>query len=527
MRVTNNMMTMNLLYNVNNNLERMSNYQDQLATGKRISRPSDDPVLASKVLSRKTDLAELEQYDKNTRDALGWLEISEKALEDNGDILGRIRELVVQGANGVNTEEETQKIALEVKAMKKQLVTNANSTFAGRYIFSGFETNKKLMNEDGTYNIDIEEYTLTNKPVVKYEVSVGESINVMTSGIDIYGTVSETNIMTSTFPSGTSTGTKSTKTYIHGSFDLTDDYTAGNLDFNIGATLINVDESTLNGTNIPLTKDDVLTAYNDALGTNGVAFYDSNNELVIESAVYGSGSPITLASTALFNPTIEAGIDATIATITGSGPMNDPLTADDIDVLKRDGLTIVVNGISKNVKPDAAITFTAPNNTPADYAAAIQAELDTELGPGVISVTAPGNILTLSTVSTQPGVEPKITVDFPRTHTSELMEDINELLGYLDSGDHASISNMLDTVDGHVNNMLALRADIGARVNRMEMITKKIASSNVAFTQLLSDAEDADMSEVIMYLKNAENVYNASLSVGAKVIQASLVDFLR
>lgn len=527
MRVTNNMMTSNLLYNVNRNLERMSDYQDQLATGKRISTPSDDPVLASKVLARKTDLAELEQYDKNTRDALGWLEISEKALEDNGNIFQRIRELTVQAANGVNTADDTQKIKLEIEAMKDQLITNANSTFAGRYIFSGFETSTKLMDENGNYNIDIDQYTLDNRPVVKYEVSVGQSINVMTSGLDIYGTVAETNIMTSTFPSGSAIGTKSEKAYMHGNFNMTLNYTAGNLDFNIGGTLINVDESALNGSNIELTKEEVLTAYNDALGANGIAFFNADDELVIESATYGTGAPMSVVSTAQFNPTIVAGVDTVETTLAGSGPMNNPLTADDITVLKRDGLTVVINGISTNVKPDASVTFAPPNDTPADYAAEIQAELDIKFGAGVVNVTAPGDVLTISTVGSADGVTPEVTVDFPRTHTSQMMEDINELIGYLDTGDHSNLSSMLTVMDTHMNNMLSLRADIGARVNRMEMISKKIASNNVSFTQLLSDAEDADMSEVIMYLQNAENVYNASLSVGAKVIQPSLVDFLR
>ncbi len=124
-------------------------------------------------------------------------------------------------------------------------------------------------------------------------------------------------------------------------------------------------------------------------------------------------------------------------------------------------------------------------------------------------------------------VQADLSVDFPRTRTSDMMADLDELIGYLEIGDTESISTMLGTIDIHMNKMLSLRADIGARTNRMDMISKKIASNSVSFTQMLSDAEDADMSEVIMLLKNAENVYKASLSTGARVIQPSLVDFLR
>ena len=261
MRVTNSMMTMRLLLNINRNLETMSEKQDQLATGKRIHSPSDDPVLASKVLARRTDLAELEQYDANTRDALGWMEITEKALEDNGNLFQKIRELTVQAANGTNTPDDTQKIKVEIENMKEQLIANGNSTFAGRYIFSGFETDKPFLKEDGTFNIDVNQHLLDNKPVVKYEISVGESIDVMTSGLDIYGTVPETNVMTSTFPGGTVTGTASSKESLSGAFDINADYTADNMDVTVNGVTFNVNESIVNGSLVPLTKADVLTAY--------------------------------------------------------------------------------------------------------------------------------------------------------------------------------------------------------------------------------------------------------------------------
>ena len=61
MRVTNNMLVNTLLRNVNNNLSTMQKKQDQLSTGKRVSRPSDDPVAVSKIIKYKTDINELKQ----------------------------------------------------------------------------------------------------------------------------------------------------------------------------------------------------------------------------------------------------------------------------------------------------------------------------------------------------------------------------------------------------------------------------------------------------------------------------------
>jgi len=535
MRVTNNMMTANLLYNVNKNLEYMSKRQDELATGKRIHKPSDDPVLASKILARRTDLSELEQYDKNTRDALGWLEVTEKALEDNGDIFQRIRELTVQAANGVNTAEETQKIKTEIENMRSQLVSNANTTFAGRYIFSGFETNEKLMNDDGTYNIDIDNYTKNNKPVVKYEVSVGESIDVMTNGLDIYGVLLESNSMHSIMPSPINNqGVAAEKSSMAANFSLTTTYAAGSLDFTIGGTPISIPTATLNGSaTYPIKKEEVLDVYNTALGNNGTAYFNADNQLVVESALHGTANNIAFAGTGGYNPTPQNGVDKVEASLTGPtyGPS---LTSEDQEFLRNNPVIIVVNGVSKKLTPAPG----DPVTTLDEYATAINNRATLEFGADqvVIETNVTNDQLIIRTTSPAPvppaedediHIQADLTVDFPRSRTSQMMNDIDKLIGFLETGNNKEIGDMLDTIDTHMNNMLSLRADIGARVNRMEMITKKISSNNVSFTQLLSDAQDADMSEVIMKLKNAENVYKASLSTGARVIQPSLVDFLR
>lgn len=524
MRVTNNMMSMNMLLNLNKNLAKMSKKQDELATGKRIHSPSDDPVLASKILARRTDLAELNQYSVNTRDALGWMEITEQALEDNGTVMQRIRELTVQAANGTNTAEDTQKIKVEVESMRDQLIANGNSTFAGRYIFSGFETNQKLLKEDGTFNIDVNQYSLDNKPVVKYEIGVGQSIDVMTSGLDIYGTVPENNVMTSSFPVGSSNdGIASTKEKLVGTFDLAGTYPANDLDVTINGTTYNM--PALDGSVTPLTKTNVLDAYNTALAGAANVYFDANDQLAIESSSYGQGVPADVAqASATFTTSLTTGVETVEASVNNGGStFVDPISAADLDALKNNDISVIVNGVSRKVRPDPSASITDV----ATYLAEMNTRLDLAFGSDIVDITAPAGVLTFTSKNANDSVAPKITVDFPQVHESKLISEMNELIGYLDTGDHTNIGSMIIKLDVHMDNMLALRADIGARTNRMELVSKKIASDNVSFTKLLSDAEDADMAEVIMLLKNAENVYNASLSVGAKVIQPSLVDFLR
>jgi len=101
MRITDNMLITNFLNNYNNNLERLQKNQNMLSTGKRISRPSDDPVAVATSLRIRTDMARNDAYTKNADDAKSWLDITDTALSQLNDLLQRTRELAVEGSNGL------------------------------------------------------------------------------------------------------------------------------------------------------------------------------------------------------------------------------------------------------------------------------------------------------------------------------------------------------------------------------------------------------------------------------------------
>jgi len=173
MRITNNMIVNNMINNIGKNLARMDKYQQMLATGKKITVPSDDPVVAARALKLRTDVAQIEQYKTNVQDAMSWLEITESAVANVGDILQRARELAVQASSGTTTEEDTKKIKQEVEQLKNQLIKIANSTYAGRYIFSGFKTNTRLMDDDGYFTMDV-----ANSEAIIYQIGISDSINI-------------------------------------------------------------------------------------------------------------------------------------------------------------------------------------------------------------------------------------------------------------------------------------------------------------------------------------------------------------
>lgn len=181
MRITNNMLTNNMMQSLSSNLNRTQKYYNQLASGKKISLPSDDPIVAANALKLRTDVAEISQYKRNTDDAVAWIEITEAAMNQITEVLHRTKEITVQAANGSNTPDDVSKIKEEMAQLKTQLISLSNATYAGRYIFSGYKTDKPLLNEDGTFNVDVD-----NEEQIKFEIGIGDNININVPGSDLF-----------------------------------------------------------------------------------------------------------------------------------------------------------------------------------------------------------------------------------------------------------------------------------------------------------------------------------------------------
>ena len=74
---------------------------------------------------------------------------------------------------------------------------------------------------------------------------------------------------------------------------------------------------------------------------------------------------------------------------------------------------------------------------------------------------------------------------------------------------------------------LIIRADIGARQNRVDLMDNRLATQEIVSTERMSKNEDIDYERVITDLTSQESIHKAALSIGAKIIQATLVDFMR
>lgn len=146
MRVTNSMLVSTFLSDMNNNLENLRSIQGQLSTGKKISKPSDDPSGTVKSMQLNQDLDMNKQYATNIKNCSEWLQQTDTALGQAGNALQRINELLVAGGNGTYGKDQRQSILAEINQIVDQFSDIVNSSFSGEYIFGGIRGNERPLN---------------------------------------------------------------------------------------------------------------------------------------------------------------------------------------------------------------------------------------------------------------------------------------------------------------------------------------------------------------------------------------------
>ncbi|UQD53403.1 flagellar hook-associated protein FlgL [Bacillus methanolicus] len=143
MRVTQSMLSNNLLRNLSNSYDRLGKLQDQISTQKKFTKPSDDPVAAMLGMNYRTDLNRIQQYQRNIGEVKNWIDSTDDALDKAVLALQRIRELTVQASNGTLEEDQRKAIAEEVKQLKEYLRDIGDTQVGGKYIFNGTKTNER------------------------------------------------------------------------------------------------------------------------------------------------------------------------------------------------------------------------------------------------------------------------------------------------------------------------------------------------------------------------------------------------
>ena len=117
---------------------RLQRTQEELASGKRIQTPADDPVASAQILKSRSELARIESYQRNTDYALNEISLAESTVGSAEDAIIRIKNLTLQAANATYSDSDRQAMATEISGLKDHLLALANTKSAsGEYIFAG------------------------------------------------------------------------------------------------------------------------------------------------------------------------------------------------------------------------------------------------------------------------------------------------------------------------------------------------------------------------------------------------------
>ena len=146
MRITSKMMQATSLRNLNINKALQEKLTNQMSTGKKITRPSDDPVIAIRSLKLNSSLDKIDQYyEKNASDAESWLELTESALSTVNEILTKdIRNNIISAKSSYKTAKDREAVITHLRKAIEEIYSTGNADSGGRSIFTGYRTDMPL-----------------------------------------------------------------------------------------------------------------------------------------------------------------------------------------------------------------------------------------------------------------------------------------------------------------------------------------------------------------------------------------------
>lgn len=153
MRVTSRSLVDNVVRQLQSNAQTLDQIQNQVSTGKKITRPADDPVGTWKALRMRRDHADDTQLLRNVDEARNWLTANDQSLSQINDSLGRLRELAVQASDDSYTARDRAAIAGEAQQLQDQILSLVNgTTYVDQNVYSGLKTSSTPLVVDANGN---------------------------------------------------------------------------------------------------------------------------------------------------------------------------------------------------------------------------------------------------------------------------------------------------------------------------------------------------------------------------------------
>jgi flagellar hook-associated protein 3 FlgL len=183
-RVTQSILNQNMLNNLQKNNRAMEKYQNQITSGKKVTKPSDNPVTVVRGMTFRSSLNDIDQYKRNADDGLAWMTTTDDALNEVTSVMQRVRELTVKGLNETNDTNARYAIAQEINQLKEHLGEIANSQISGKYIFAGTDTKNPPYDADPT--VAGSPFRNTNHETLELQVGQTNIVQINVSGTNVF-----------------------------------------------------------------------------------------------------------------------------------------------------------------------------------------------------------------------------------------------------------------------------------------------------------------------------------------------------
>jgi flagellar hook-associated protein 3 FlgL len=174
-RITPAMVTSSTLNDLNSSLAALQRTSEELSSGRTILEPSDNPYGASRVIDLQSQLDGLSSYESDAQDGISWENTATSAMSSINEVAQRVRELLVQGANGTYNQADLETMALQVEQLTESVKQDANTQYAGQYVFSGTATTTAPYEQGAN-----DEYK-GNAETVSRAVGPGASVTITTN----------------------------------------------------------------------------------------------------------------------------------------------------------------------------------------------------------------------------------------------------------------------------------------------------------------------------------------------------------
>jgi len=491
------MMTNNMLSNINKNKSIMSKFEEQYSTGKKIQRPSDDPIITVRALKLRTSITEIEQYyEKNIPDAVSWMDVTESALRTINELLKQINTYCVQGSTDTLTAENRASIMENLRQLRDQIYQEGNTNYAGRYVFTGYKTDSSLTFMEDTHNL---RYDIT-------ENFSGEDIETISRVSGSYELSDYEN------PGVTFDDPPQLENIyrIKLSYDNLENITIDGIRFSLP---INKNESEEQPpiTNVKTVSVNDANAYRPDAG--GINFIYETGELIIHESLYeqlriADNIELSYVKTSFDKGDLKPEHYFNCVMTDLNRPELEPVT-----------FTKTKQEIQYEVNFNQRLTI----NTEASDA------ISHKIGRDIDDIIKCVN----DVIHTEYKIEEiekrlkdeNLTEDEVNRY-NKMLEQLNTELVLRKEVMQKAFERGITSSNKEQDRVNVAVADLGSREYRLKLTENRLSSQRVDFKELLSKNEDADIVDTIINFNSAYMIYTASLSASSRVVQNTLLDFL-